>query len=777
MADREVSAEDKALAADWHKRIKTAVGDHEQAFKEFERNRVLLRGRDPKNPNDKSKQIHANLYFSNLATMRPQVYAKDPEFAVKPKQSVPASQLKVIEAFGETAEFMLHQELVKGASLKTRAKRTLTSTFTTAVGWWKLCWQEPETPAVEVQNSIKDSQDNAQLLETQQKAVADPQPGTNVELEQAKLTQTQIGMQEQAEVKVARGPTLDFVLSEDIIILDKSVREVSDYKRSRAIAHRIWMTRSQYAQSMGYECAKGTGYTEKAGAFTAGSSDDAKNDLLQVFEIWDQDTNRVFTVCTGEEGFCKPAFTPDWTGRRWYPFFLLVFNEVDGAFYPPSDVELIKPLVDEYNENRNDQVQDRRGARPILIARKGGSLTPDDLDRIKNRGGDEILLVEGVGGQPISNDIWMGQMSKLDPMSYDTAPARADIEQMLGGGDASRGTVMKAKTATEAEIVARGLRSRSAERTDIMEDLLSEAGTYTLEMMLRKYTPEDVKRIAGEEAVWPQMTADQVFENVSVEVKGGSTGKPDQLQEQDRWTKLLPVIQEAMTKVAELRAVPGGAQQAEAIVALVKETLRRFDERLDIDQFLPPPQEGGQEGPPDPMQDPRVQQLVQEGQQMVTQLQEEIKGLNQQLESKQGEQVAKVEIAKTNAVRDVEVAKVTAPIEAQAKVEVERIRAQEQAAAKAQQDAENAARAEAEEAERAAAEAAMPAEPEGPSEVQQLTEHVAMLTEGMQQMAALIQQMQAGQATPRPRMKVVHDRDPKTNRISASRLVPEEETP
>lgn len=781
MGDRVVSEKDKALAADWHKRIKTAVARHDEAFKGFEKNRILLRGRDPKNPKDVSKQIHANLYFSNLASMRPQVYAKDPEFAVRPKKSVPEGRLEVFKAFGETAEILLHQELVKGTNLKAKAKRSLTSTFTTAVGWWKLAWQEPEKPGVEIQNPIKDSQDNLERVELAQQDVADPKPGVNPELAQAQLAQATQGLQSQAEVKVARGPTLDFCLSEDIIVLDESVREIADYKRARAIAHRIWMTRDQYRQAMGYECDKGTSFVERAGTMSdaGGPSLDKKAALLQVFEIWDQDTNRVFTVCSGEEGFCKEPFTPDWTGRRWYPFFLLAFNEVDGFFYPPSDVELIKPLVEEYNENRNDQVQDRRGARPIVVIRKGGSLTPDDVERIKNRGGDEVIMVEGVGGQPLSNDIWMGSMSKLDPTAYDTSPARADIEQILGGGDASRGTVMKAKTATEAEILARGLRSRSAERTDIMEDLLTEAGTYCLEMMLRKLTPEDVQRIAGESAVWPQMTADEVFESVSVEVQGGSTGKPDQLQEQDRWTKLLPVIQEAMGKVAELRAVPGGAQQADAIITLVKETLRRFEERLDIEALMPKAPEGQEQQ--DPMQDPRVQQLVQQGEQALQALQAELESAKQQLQSKEGEQLAKVEMARINAERDVEVAKVTAPIDAQAKVEAERIRAEAAAAAKAQQDAENAARAAQEEEERAAAEAAeaemQPEEPEGPTEVQMLAEHVAQLTAGMQQMAQMLAQMQQQSSQPRPKMKVVPDRDPKTNRATAYRLVPDEEMP
>ena len=39
----------------------------------------------------------------------------------------------------------------------------------------------------------------------------------------------------------------------------------------------------------------------------------------------------------------------EWTGERWLPLFLLVFNEVDGGFYPLSDVGLTTEVVKEYN--------------------------------------------------------------------------------------------------------------------------------------------------------------------------------------------------------------------------------------------------------------------------------------------------------------------------------------------------------------------------------------------------------------------------------------------
>lgn len=596
---RIVSPEDKALSAAWLKKIQAALDRTEtkEAHKSFARNRKLLRGLDP---SAEGKKFRANLFFANLATMRPQVYAKDPEFSIQPTRGVPEQQLEAIRGFCSTAEAVLGQVLVKDARLKKRAKRLLTSAYATAVGWWKLVWTEDRRTDPLVQNQLKDTQDNLMRLQLQREALDDPQARTDMDLRVAELHQTLAGLQSQAEVVVSRGLALDFVLSEDILVLDESVRELTDYERSSAMAHRVWMTRAQYKARFGYECAKGKGYTEQAGGMQAqqGGQGDRSSELLCVWEVWDQDSNRVFHVCDGEEGFCCAPSSPDWTGRRWYPFFLLAFNEVDGSLYPISDVELTEPLVREYNEARDDFVHDRRECLPLNIARKGGSLTPDDLERIKNRCGGDLILVEGVSGQPISNDIWSGQLGQIRPENYDTSAARADMEMLIGGGDAARGSVLKAKTATEAEIMAQGLRGRSAERTDTMEDLLSEVGEYALQVCLRKMTPQEVARIAGPdaEATWPTLSADQIFELVSVSVRGGSTGKPDRLQEQDRWTKLLPVIEKTAQQVAELYT-KGQSKLAQALVQLLRETLRRFDERVDIEQFLPPPPKDGE---PDP---------------------------------------------------------------------------------------------------------------------------------------------------------------------------------
>ncbi len=751
--EQSVSEADKRLAADWLKRIETAVSRFEKDFKRFDRNRKLLRGLNP--DNDKERLL-SNLHFANLAMMRPQVYAKDPEFSVKPSMGVPEDRKKAMETFSATAEALLSECLVKRAKLKKRAKRVLTGAFATSVGWWKVCWQEDKRTDALIVNQIKDTQDNLQRLEALRKSL-DDSAAQNQDLQLAKLRETLAGLQAKAEVTVARGLTVDFVLSEDVIVLDDSVLELGDYERSDAIAHRVWMTKDKLKQTFDKDCAGAKAYTaQSTGQPTAGSKD-PKQDLYCTYEVWDQASNRVFHVCEGVEGFLREPFSPDWTGERWYPFFVVAFNEVEGQFYPLSDIELTEQLVAEYNESRRDFVRDRKYALPLNIIRKGGSLTEDDVKRIANREGSDTILVEGVGGQPIGNDVWSGQLAQIRPENYNTQPARSDMEMLIGGGDAARGSVLQAKTATEAEILSQGLRGRSAERQDALEDVLSDVGSFSLQILLRKLKPKEVEEIAGPEAAaaWPTMSSpEEFFKLLTVDVRGGSTGKPDRLQEQDRWTKLLPVIEKAMAQIAELRASPAGEEQAQAIAALVKETLRRFDERIDLEQFLPAPKDGEQPQQQDPLQDPRVQQLVQQGQEMLAEMQQQVQDLQQKLADKEADRMAMLQKAEIDASRDVEVAKVKAPIEAQAKVDVARVNAEAQALAAAQQAAASAPPEPEDE----------PEEPEGPSATEQLLAHLVQGQSDLQMLLARLAQ--------RPAMRLAHERDPISGRISASVLAP-----
>ena len=95
-----------------------------------------------------------------------------------------------------------------------------------------------------------------------------------------------------------------------------------------------------------------------------------------------------------------------------------------------------------------------------------------------------------------------------------------------------------------------------------------------------------MQRIAGPEAVWPELTKDEIFDLVEIEIRAGTTGKPNKVREQRQWLEFLPEMQKLVLTVSDLRD-KGRDEEAEVLVKIMRETLRRFDERIDVEEFLP----------------------------------------------------------------------------------------------------------------------------------------------------------------------------------------------
>jgi hypothetical protein len=245
---------------------------------------------------------------------------------------------------------------------------------------------------------------------------------------------------------------------------------------------------------------------------------------------------------------------------------------------------------------------------------------------------------------PIQQDVMQLEGLKIDPQAYDVTLIRNDMDLMVGLSDASRSNLIKPKTATEAELMQEALQNRVAERRDTHEDLMSEMASSALEIALQDLTKDEVKQLAGEDAEWPEapQTVENVFRQVVVRVRAGSTGKPNQAKEREQWGQLLPQIAEAVKQVNELR-MAGNFEMADAVVQLLRETIRRFDEHLDLDAIIPPVKKDA-EGRP-------VQQaaMVAQMQQQLAQCKEDLAKCQDELNKAKAGEAAKVRQAELEA--------------------------------------------------------------------------------------------------------------------------------
>lgn len=603
----------KAQCTAFDRRIKRALDDKERKALEkgVKKQRLYVRGKQEED--GEVGQVRVNLIYSTIATILPQVYAKDPDIAVTPTEAVSESQYPVIKRFCKTLEIVLRRQLVTDGKLKRRAKGAVRSAMTTSIGWVKIAYQRDYQQDPIIQQRIQDTQDNLQRIRYLISQVEQDSPEcADHECKCAELQQQLDGLRAQAEVVSAEGLVMDRVLTEDVLILDDSIKDFDAYQQADEIAHRVWMSTEKYEQTFGAKPPQGVklyGDT-KDDAEGKKSNDSSSMQFVLVYEIWSRKANTVYTKAYGSEDYARQPYQPQRLGEQWYPFFPLGFNLVDGQFQPISDVELLIELQDEYNANRTQLKEHREESLPVRAYRKGGDLTEGDINNLVNRKSNDWIPIEGGDpNRPLTHDIAILENPPIDQGVYDASGILRDIEMVSGAQDASRGTVNKAKTATEAEIMMMGLQSRTGERQDAIEDWIADIAKYCAEILLQEMTEAQVARIAGPDYVWPRMAKDQIFDLVNIEIRAGSTGKPNKIKERDQWLQFLPQLQGALDKIAALRT-QGQPDLAEANVKLIEETLRRFDERIDIAEFLPQ-----QQGGANPLEG-RIQQLEQVIQQL-----------------------------------------------------------------------------------------------------------------------------------------------------------------
>lgn len=606
----------RALARQWSARIERALKTRTESKldERLKKNRKYVRG--DVGDDGKGGLVRTNIIHSNFAAILPQIYTKNPEIAVRPTEAAGAGAYAWVGPFCKTMQAVLNRVFVRDARLKKRAKSAIRSAMTTGIGWVKVGWQKDIRKDPIIENRIADTQDNLQHIRRLIDDIEDGDAGRcELEAKQAELQNQLAALQEQAEVVAASGVVIDRVLTEDVFILDDTISDFDGYEQAEAIAHRVWMTAEQYKETFGRDTPKSAtlyGADKKDRGASAG---DNKVELVAVFEVWNRIDNNVYTLCCGADEWSREPYTPDTLGRRWYPFFALAFNPVDGRVEPLSDAELLIELQDEYNTTRTNFAEHRAENVPVRVYRKSGDLSDKDVLNLVNRKAGQWVGIEGDPKVPVNQDIAILNNPPIDPQNYDVQPILRDAEMVLGAGDAAKGVINKAKTATEAEIMAMGLQSRVGERQDVVEDWIGDMANFAAELCLQELTPQQVQRIAGAEAVWPLMDRQQAFDLVAIEIRAGSTGKPNQAKEREQWAALMPQVRETIAQIKQLREA-GQHDMAETAMKLLEETLRRFDERIDIEQFLPEKTDG--KAPPLP---PEVMQQMQQMQQALQDMQ------------------------------------------------------------------------------------------------------------------------------------------------------------
>ena len=596
----------KALQKKWTARITHARAHWATFHKRVRHNRNTVAGfnwnADPTGKDFYS--LRANLIHGTISAVLPNVYARNPEISTTPTHL--GADIKL---FCKTLERVTNRAL-EHAQLKNRAKSTVRAALTCSFGILKVMYQRDPSKDSYIQGRINDAQENLLAIEDLARDLQDDAQHHH-DVKREELEELIKSLQEQSEVQSAEGLVIDRVLTENLLI-DPSICEFWDYTDADWICQIIPMKRGQaealYKKNLAnakiYQPSQGEPSHKKAKRLAsmqmnAGSGPVADDQQIAVLEIWDRATQRVYTMVEGATEWLREPYSPPRAGERWYPFFLLPYQVVDGQFIGPSLVDLTERLQHEHNEARDRFNQHRDLCIPGWVA--SADINEKTIKKHSDSRFGEITIVD-TEGKPLNQVIIPRGHPKIDPIVYDTSAVRYDWEQVTGLQDAARSTVVRPKTATEASILQRALSGRVFEFKDQIEDWLQEIAQYSAQVLLQELTKEQVERYMGPPSTkttmvngelvmtmektydWPELTKDRIFDMVDLRIRAGTTGAPDGIEDKESWLKVLPMITNLSIQIQNLQA---RGMDYEHIRNLLHETLLRYDDRIDSNLFMP----------------------------------------------------------------------------------------------------------------------------------------------------------------------------------------------
>lgn len=279
--------------------------------------------------------------------------------------------------------------------------------------------------------------------------------------------------------------------------------------------------------------------------------DRSKTPLGCFWEVFDLTTKSSFFVCDGWKYYVQAPKPVDPQINRFWPIFALTFNDIEVvpglkvSIYPPSDVQLLKPIQKERNRSRQELREQRIGNRPFHWT-LGAWLTPEDKEKLKQHETHELLELQG---QPVNGDMtnaighWQGV--PIDENMFTTAPLNEDATLAVGSTQIQQGAPIRHVAATPAVIQEQARISGVSSNVDDLDDLLSELAQAAGEIILRKFSLQTAQRIAGPGAVLPQENKEDFINQVYLDIVAASSGRPNKAVDVQNAQQLGPLMLQA----------------------------------------------------------------------------------------------------------------------------------------------------------------------------------------------------------------------------------------
>ena len=463
-------------------------------------------------------------------------------------------------------------------TFKSQMKALVRRVITTSVGFVKVGYQRDVDRLPDISSKISDVQAQVDHL----RRIADEAEKGDIEQDDAEMEELMLSLEALKNEPLSiiqEGLVFDFPEC-DAIIVDPMCRLLRGFVGASWVAHEMYLSTEEIKEIydvdvkdsfLSYDM-KGNETGVKAGqsnhSYFSHNSDNVRDGLALVWEIYDKNAGLQYIVCDGHNDFLSEPVAPPIRVETFWPFFALTFNEIEHKdhLYPPSDIKLLAPMQHEYNRARQGLREHRRANRP-KYATPAGMLEQGDKDILKDPPANAVLELQAlVAGQKVDDVLQPVKQIGIDPNLYEVKTIFDDVQLVVGQQEANFGQISKG-TATETSIAESSRMSAIGANIDDLDSFMTEITRAAGQILLLEMSKDEVIAICGPGAVWPEFKKEEVLNEVFLEIEAGSTGKPNKAAELQNIERIIPFLIQ----------IPGIDPKF-----LGRELLKRLDDKMDL---------------------------------------------------------------------------------------------------------------------------------------------------------------------------------------------------
>lgn len=589
----------KALVQRWQKDVEQAKSHWSKDFRRMRRNMSFASGKQWQNQAEEDDRYKANLVQRVLKQAVASMYAKNPRVVAKRREKMdfvlwdgrpetaqmamqammaPAAMVgpdgqqavdpaamntamqaqalmadiqqgverrQMIDKIGKTLELLVAYYIdEQQPRFKTQMKQLVRRIRTAGVGYIKLDFQRQMDLSDDQTTKIADM---TERLATIGQLQADLQDGEHdpycAEAEELRLAMQQI--QAEPEMIVREGLLWMFPQATRIIPSPET-RELMGWVGAPWIAEEILLPVDEVKKVYGVDLGKNyTGYKVQAGKpwSAARLKDGEGKGLACVWHVYDRNTGLEYVVADGYPDFLREPAAPNIQVEQFFPIWAITFNAIEDEcrLFPDSDVENLVHIQREYNRAKEAKRQHRIANRPLYLAPEG-QFDEDEQKSLASHEAHSVIMVKAMRDGVKPTDL-IGPVAKIgvDPNLYETEEIFADAVRVVGIQEAMIGGTANG-TATEASVAQGSFNNATGLDSDDFDDVLTEVMKAAGQVLLTELDEETVKAIVGPGAVWPQFSRSEIMAETWLEVKAGSTGRPNQQEQAAKLERMTPLL-------------------------------------------------------------------------------------------------------------------------------------------------------------------------------------------------------------------------------------------